>query len=619
MGSIAFADCRFYNRRVARFRHLFFLLTLFAGALVSSESRPEVSGVKPALPNFGALTHDGRFFELYAQKDVRFVVFVFHGLGCPIVQNVIPYLNQLKARYSGQAVRFYLVNSNAHDTRAEIGKAVAQTGLSAEVILDPSQLFAESLGVARTAEAVVVNTKGWKVEYQGALTDRFSYDADKGKERKEFLADAMDALLDGRAPSVARTEALGCLLGSPPAVAKELTFHQHIRPILEKKCAACHHATGADPRDMSAYEQVRGWAPMIREVLLNGRMPLAGPDSHIVKVKNDYSLSPEELRATVKWLDAGAAEGKAGKATARLRGLDPRPDLTLSEGAPKVIPADLADEPFVHFELARGLNKDHLISGVQVRFDHYEFVQHVALLVLDRPLEKIETPRVSVKASKAVMEGIFIPRFTRGAFRFPEGTAIRLKKGSHLVLEVHFRPRAKEIFFSPMVDFFFYRGKKPAKELQSLYSMKTRLDIPPGARNLELAGGTILVKTDAEIFSMVGHMHSRGRSMKVFAEAPGKPRMEIFSLPNYIKENRVHYLLDKPLPIKAGTMIRPYFTFDNSQFNPRNPDPTKYVGFGENEISDEMALFAVFAWRKGNKPIEVEAEWFARPVETRPQ
>ena len=53
---------------------------------------------------------------------------------------------------------------------------------------------------------------------------------------------------------------------------------------------------GIGPWSMSSYEMVRGFAPMMREVIRTKRMPPWHADPHIGAWKNDKSLSVEQAR-----------------------------------------------------------------------------------------------------------------------------------------------------------------------------------------------------------------------------------------------------------------------------------------------------------------------------------
>ena len=50
--------------------------------------------------------------------------------------------------------------------------------------------------------------------------------------------------------------------------------------MLVEKCAACHQTGGVGPWAMTSYDMVKGFAPMIREVVRTQRMPPWHADPH---------------------------------------------------------------------------------------------------------------------------------------------------------------------------------------------------------------------------------------------------------------------------------------------------------------------------------------------------
>ncbi|MBP9604728.1 MAG: hypothetical protein KBE53_11695, partial [Chromatiaceae bacterium] len=90
------------------------------------------------------------------------------------------------------------------------------------------------------------------------------------------------------------------------------------------------------------------------------------------------------------------------------------------------------------------------------------------------------------------------------------------------------------------------------------------------------------------------HMHVRGRDMTFYATPPDASQETLLQIPNYNFEWQLGY------EIKPGTKILPKGTvvsatahFDNSAFNPYNPDPDKSVEYGPQTV-DEMFNGFVF-------------------------
>jgi hypothetical protein len=89
-------------------------------------------------------------------------------------------------------------------------------------------------------------------------------------------------------------------------------------------------------------------------------------------------------------------------------------------------------------------------------------------------------------------------------------------------------------------------------------------------------------------------MHLRGKDMTFFADLPGGPRETLLQIPNYNFEWQLGYEIapgSKRFP--AGTRLEAVAHYDNSEFNPFNPDPQQTVRWGP-QSHDEMFNGFVF-------------------------
>ena len=91
---------------------------------------------------------------------------------------------------------------------------------------------------------------------------------------------------------------------------RPLTFTRDVAPILAAKCVACHQEGGIGPFAMKDYATVKGFAPMIREAIRTDRMPPWHPDTTIGKFNHDGSLSDDQIRKIVHWVEAGSPRGE---------------------------------------------------------------------------------------------------------------------------------------------------------------------------------------------------------------------------------------------------------------------------------------------------------------------
>lgn len=120
---------------------------------------------------------------------------------------------------------------------------------------------------------------------------------------------ALDAALNGAAAPGAETlvDVAGCAIGYPQEAS--VSYSDTIAPLLADNCVTCHRDGGIGPWAMTDYNMVRGFSPMIREVLRTRRMPPWHADPMHGDFANDRSLEPAEVRALVGWIDAGSPRG----------------------------------------------------------------------------------------------------------------------------------------------------------------------------------------------------------------------------------------------------------------------------------------------------------------------
>jgi mono/diheme cytochrome c family protein len=136
--------------------------------------------------------------------------------------------------------------------------------------MDDTKLVTQDLGLYAPGIAVELNTKNLSIDAQ-YLIHGYTY---------EF-------------PQFIREKAV-------PDYATE------VAPIIAENCAACHREGGIAPFALNSSQMLRGWSPMIREVLMTKRMPPGQIDPYVGEFKNSMTLTVEETQALVDWIDAGS-------------------------------------------------------------------------------------------------------------------------------------------------------------------------------------------------------------------------------------------------------------------------------------------------------------------------
>jgi hypothetical protein len=148
--------------------------------------------------NFALLDQQGKSHELYYLSDHKAVVIMIQGNGCPITRNAWQALRQVRAAYAAKGIEFLMLNSNLQDDRDAIAAEAREFGYDIPILVDESQLIGEALGVIRTAEVLVIDTKGWNLVYRGPIDDRLTYERQQAAAKHHCLTEALDNVLAGR-------------------------------------------------------------------------------------------------------------------------------------------------------------------------------------------------------------------------------------------------------------------------------------------------------------------------------------------------------------------------------------------------------------------------------------
>ena len=187
---------------------------------------------------------------------------------------------------------------------------------------------------------------------------------------------------------------------------------------------------------------------------------------------------------------------------------------------------------------------------------------------------------------------------------FPDGMGKRLPKGATLVFQMHYTPNGVAAEDKTSIGFRFCK-EPPAQEVHTVGAFNPTFSIPPGAANWEVPAA-LPVPWDVHILAFMPHMHLRGKAFR-YAVAGLRGEETLLTVPNYDFNWQTPYRLATPIAVSRGTMFRAFGTFDNSDKNPYNPDPTATVHWGD-QTWDEMMIGYVDFVRDGETAESRERE-----------
>jgi peroxiredoxin len=554
------------------------ILCVIAAICASAGSAAEPTKVG----DFALIDQHGKFHQLSWYGDQKAVVLFVQGNGCPIVRNGVHALKALRDEFESRGVVFFMLNPQIQDNRASIIKEASDFGYDFPILVDESQLVAESLGVDRTAEAFVIDPETLTVLFRGPIDDRLDYESQKPEAKNHYLRDALEATLAGRAVAADSAASPGCIINFASRTEHQKaapSYSKDIAPILENNCLKCHHDGGIASWPMSSHEMVKGWSLMMREVVMTRRMPPGQIDPHVGKPMRDVNgLSTKEKQTLIHWINAGATRDEGEEdPLAALTFDNPKyslgdPDMTFKVAAQTIPATGIVDYRYVPVKL--DLDKDIWVRAVEFIPGDRQVLHHV-IAYLSSPADKTVRGRADGSANGSSVGG-FAPGRQPDSFRDNSGRLVR--KGSNLLLQMHYTTSGRETVDETEIGLYLH-DEPPAYIMSGGVAGQRRFLIPAHAKEHKLEGEQ-LIERDAYLYSMTPHMHYRGKYMSYTAVYPDGSSELLLSVPKYEFNWQFSYELEEPLFLPAGTRLVAKGAMDNSARNRFNPDPTKPVHFG---------------------------------------
>ena len=542
----------------------YWLTAVMLGAIGSvANAAPERAG------DFALLDNQGDFHQLsrYRHKDA--VVVFSQANNCETSESAVAQLRELRSQWADKDVAFLMMNS-AGDDLASIRQTVAAQNLDFPVMLDTSQLVAQTLNISKAGEVVVLDPARLTVLYRGPVHEHIEMtltSAKSGGVQETMIMDASGCDLN-----IAASSTVG---ESVPDYVTE------VAPIIVEACADCHREGGIGPFAMNSHLMLQGWSPMIREVILTKRMPPMQIDPDVGHFSNAGFLSDADMRTVVSWIDAGAPRGSAAEdPLTQVEYVDIKawqlgePDYIVEMPAYEIPATGVLD--YINIDVDLPFTEDKWVKAVQFVPGAPDVLHHI-LTYVTAPAEDFDGGESADQRSVARR---FLEGYAPGkveAMQFPADTGVYIPAGHKLSMQYHFTTNGRATVDQTRLGLYMY-DEKPAHE-NLTRSVSGRFTIPPHAKDHE-AHGTYVFENDVVVNGLRAHMHFRGKDMKFTAELPDGTMEDLLSVANYSYAWQPTYQLTEHKFLPAGTTVHVTGAFDNSAFNPANPDPDSEVTFG---------------------------------------
>ncbi|HXA39875.1 MAG TPA: redoxin family protein [Phenylobacterium sp.] len=549
-----------------------------ASALGHGSAAAATAPMAASVDNFMLVDANMEAHELFRLADAKAVVIVSQANGDAVMRAQAPALKGLKAAYAAKGVEFMMLNSSLKDSREAIQAEAEKAGYDTPILMDSYQLVGESLGVTRSAEVIVVDPKTWKVVYHGALPGS---------------AKALEALTAGQPVSLAQAEpSKGAPIAFPERGVAKVSYVKDVAPILEAKCVACHEEGGIGPFAMTNYAMVKGFAPMIREVIRTDRMPPYHADPHIGKFSDDKRLTADEVKTVVHWIEEGAPRGEGADPLGAVKHVAQewplgKPDLIIEVPAFKIPASGVVD--YQRPAVAGTLTEGKWVRASTVKPGSRQGVHHL----LTGWMESMPADGRSSETKWAASLGAGYAVGAESSTE-PANAGVYLPPGGAYGFQMHYTPFGKEVEDKSQVALYFY-DKPPELIMHSVVVINTNIEIPAGeARHKEVA--YVQFPHDALLYSAFPHAHYRAYSSDLWIQYPDGKMKELLALPRYDFNWQRSYTFAEPIKVPAGSKLVAHYVYDNSARNPSNPDPKINVSWGEQSFQEMLFTSLSYRW-----------------------
>ncbi len=416
----------------------------------------------------------------------------------------------------------------------------------------------------------------------------------------------------------------------------QITFDRDIAPIIFNSCSSCHRPGEAAPFSLLTYSDVKKHARQIAEVTRSRAMPPWLPEPQPLKFADEARLSDGEIQRITDWAAQGAVEGDPKDLPPAPKFVEGwrlgKPDLILTASKSFNLPPSGTDT-YWNFIFPVPIDGTRWVKAVEIRPGDKQYVHHANILVDRAGASRKREPEpgtgfggMEIRIESDVFDPDSHLLFWKpGTVPTPEsdGMALRLDKGTDLVLNTHLQPSGKPEIIQPSIGLYF--TDKPATKFPMLLQLENdaKLDIPAGDKGFVVTDDFTL-PVDVDLLAIYPHAHYLGKDIQAFAALPDGTRQSLIHIPQWNLNWQAVYRYSQPVILPKGTTISLRYTYDNSDENPMNPNRPPIRVKGGNRSADEMChlwlqvLPVNFDPSKGDPRMELQEALARHNVENNP-
>ena len=327
-------------------------------------------------------------------------------------------------------------------------------------------------------------------------------------------------------------------------LSREITYYEHIAPLLNEHCVNCHSDGGIAPFALADADGVLALAPLINDTMKERVMPpwLVDESDDCQTFRDSLWMDQADIDLVSTWVDNGSPLGKPSEA------LPPPPKADSLEGD-DVIVLDPGVEytPFIQYEqdnlqcfvVDPGIDHDMIMTAFEVLPGQPSMVHHLILYRVNTA-----TALQQVEALAQAYDGPGYPCFG-GPFDSGDVDEAELQNGSYDILGVWQPGQAPSDFpgnsglrigseqkLVMRIHYYIPNGPLPDRTTMRLrlsdsvdneavivfladYDMELQPGLAEASTSVEYSVRDLWGENDVELLGLMPHEHDIGRTIRV--------------------------------------------------------------------------------------------------------
>lgn len=386
--------------------------------------------------------------------------------------------------------------------------------------------------------------------------------------------------------------------GGDPGRVSKYTYHQHIQPVLEARCTACHTKDGIGPFALGSYALATKWASAAAAAVEARLMPPFPPDdSDCAEIEDARKMTDDERDMLIDWAKHGTPAGDP----------EAEPELQIAVTKDKLgepahtYPGDAPYDPdtsdsddyrcfLVDPRLAAPWT---FLQSLGIRTNNWARIHHAIVYLVPPSLVTAAQATdaaepgpgwscyFSPKVEGVIPAGGYAPGSVQKPY--PNGTTIPIQEGTQFIVEIHMHDTYNEdpVSFSVATwEFDHAVDQYPG----GLPMFNSNFVIPAGAASVKAPMRGNFIGADQEplqtsdpnaiheakeglIWGADFHMHLRGKTARIDLVHADGSRECLLHIPRWSDHWQGGYSFKKPIRAVAGDHVEATCEWDNTAKN----------------------------------------------------